>query len=149
MTNHRALFWKTNDLTSLTRAEWELLCDHCGRCCLHKFEDEDTGEILYTCVACKYFDLEKGGCRDYEHRTQLVPECLVLTPENVGELKWAPRSCAYRLLAQGKALAPWHPLNSGLQKTVLEAGFSITSFAISETDIDMADLETYILDSKI
>ena len=125
-------FWKTKRLGEMDAAEWESLCDGCGKCCLSKLEDEDTGEILWTSVVCRLFS--KGDCRcsDYANRNEKVPDCVRLTPENVPKIPWLPKTCAYRLVHEGKPLEWWHPLVSGSPDTVRLAGVSvggvITSF---------------------
>lgn len=118
-------FWKTKSLTQLDAAEWESLCDGCGRCCLIKMEEEDSGEYYFTDVACRLFDAGTCRCKDYENRDSQVPDCVRLTPENAGELGWMPPSCAYRLVAEGKDLPSWHPLVSGSSDSVVEAGASV------------------------
>lgn len=139
-------FWETKSLAELNEEEWELICDHCGRCCLHKIKDDESGEVFFTCIACKLHDLENGGCRDYEHRKQIVPECVVLSAKRVAELDGLPKTCAYRLLHERKLLPRWHPLVSGSKKSVMEAGISIDLFAISETAIDLDHLHEFVLD---
>ncbi|BCX88923.1 conserved hypothetical protein [Methylomarinovum tepidoasis] len=128
-------FWRRKSLAEMTEAEWESLCDRCGRCCLHKIEDIDTGEILFTNVVCALFDLAGGRCTRYRIRRQLVPDCLDLK-EGLPPLHWLPQTCAYRLLAESKPLPWWHPLVSGDPETVHEAGISIRSFAIPETEVE-------------
>ena len=139
-------FWETKSLEEMTKAEWETLCDRCGRCCLHKVEDEETGEVLYTSVACKLYELNSSTCGNYFHRKQFVPECMVLTVQEVRKLTCLPQTCAYRLLAEGKSLPEWHPLISGDPQSVIRFGMSINRFAISETMIDMRALDQYILE---
>lgn len=139
-------FWCAKPLDQLSRDEWESLCDGCGRCCLHKLEDIDTGEIYYTRVICQYFDQEAGRCTVYDRRTELVPTCLRLTPDLVRSLVWIPRSCAYRRLAEGQGLADWHPLVSGEPKSVQKAGISVRRKVISEAKIDMERLEDYVVE---
>lgn len=126
-------FWEM-PLASLSREEWEALCDGCGQCCLHKVEDADTGEVYRTNVACKLLDLKTARCSDYRHRRAFVPDCLRLTLQNVGELDWLPETCAYRLRADGRPLPGWHYLLSGDRDAVHAAGASVIGKVISETD---------------
>jgi hypothetical protein len=139
-----APFWKTKRLGEMTQAEWESLCDGCGKCCLHKLEDVDTGEVSYTNVACRQLDLGTCRCSHYDARKRLVPDCLVLTPEAVETMDWLPESCAYRLIAAGKDLAWWHPLVSGNPETVHQAGISVRGRAISERRA--GDLNQHLVD---
>lgn len=118
-------FWKGKRLHEFSTAEWESLCDGCGRCCLLKLEDEDTGDIHATDIACRLFDEGSCRCRDYANRSATVPDCVRLTPEVVPTLSWLPPTCAYRLVAVGRDLPWWHPLVSGRQETVVEAGVSV------------------------
>lgn len=128
----------------MTSSEWESLCDGCGKCCLHKLEDEDTGEVFVCNVACRLLDLESCQCRDYSNRKQLVPDCTVLTRDKIKEFHWLPITCAYRLLAEGKSLADWHPLISGSTSSVHEAGISVCGRVTGEGDAD--DLQLHITD---
>ena len=132
--NPDAAFWKRKSLEEMSRQEWESLCDGCAKCCLHKIEDEDTGKVFYTNVACRLLDLKSLRCTKYEERQRYVPDCAVLNPENVHMLSWMPETCAYRLLAEGKDLADWHPLISGRPESVAEAGISIKGRAVSERE---------------
>lgn len=118
-------FWRTTPLAAMSAAEWESLCDGCGRCCLVKLEDEDTGAVAYTDVACRLFDAERCRCADYENRSALVSDCVRLTPEAVPTLGWLPPTCAYRLIDEGKDLPFWHPLVSGNPASVEAAGISV------------------------
>lgn len=124
-------FWEL-PLDRLTRDEWEALCDGCGTCCLHKVEDEDSGDIYMTNVACKLLDLRNGRCGDYKNRRHYVPDCVRLTPKLVGRLPWLPESCAYRRRAEGLELPAWHYLISGDREAVHTAGASVIGKAISE-----------------
>ena len=128
----------------MTAEEWESLCDGCGKCCLYKLEDEDTGEVFVCNVACRLLDLDTCQCQDYSHRKQRVPDCTVLTPDKIEEFHWLPTTCAYRLLAEGNPLPGWHPLVSGSQQMVHEQGISICGRVISEYEAD--DLQLHITD---
>lgn len=129
----RKRFWEL-PLGDLTRAEWEALCDGCGQCCLHKLEDDDTGEILHTNVACKLLDTASARCGDYRHRKAFVPDCLRLTARNVTDIAWLPNSCAYRRRAQGRRLPDWHYLLTGDREDVVRAGVSVIGRVVSETE---------------
>lgn len=139
-----APFWETKSLSEMTRAEWESLCDGCGKCCLHKFEYEDTGEIDHTNVACRYLDLNTCRCTAYKKRHQLVEDCISLTAKLVGNLSWLPSTCAYRRLDEGKTLPKWHPLITGDPDSVRRAGVSVAGKIVSEDDVD--DPEDHIVD---
>ncbi len=140
-------FWEEKSLAEMSREEWESLCDGCARCCLIKLEDEDTAELFYTSVVCRYLDRKQCSCNVYSERATLVPDCVELDQKNVFELNWMPNSCAYRLLAEGKSLYEWHPLISGDRKSVHKAGISVRSFAISEDEVaSIEELENYIID---
>ena len=126
-------FWKTKKLAEMTAEEWESLCDNCGKCCLHKLEDEDTGKIVFTSVACKLIDLKTCRCTRYAERTRLVADCLDLKQNDFTRYDWLPATCAYRLLNDGKELPVWHPLRSGAAASVKKAGASISSYASKES----------------
>ena len=133
-------FWRTKRLHEMTDAEWESLCDGCGRCCLVKFEDEDTAEIHYTDVRCKLLDADTCRCSDYPNRARKVPDCVRLTPEQVPSLDWLPPTCAYRLLDEGRDLPWWHPLVSGDPATVVAAGISVAGrTSASEDDLSLEE----------
>ena len=118
-------FWLTKTLEQMTLAEWESLCDRCGRCCLVKLEDEDTGEIFTTDIACRLFDSGTCSCVSYKARQKKVADCLKLTPESVRTIRWLPSTCAYRLVKDGESLPAWHPLRSGSTESVHDAGISV------------------------
>ncbi len=127
-------FWQRKSLGEMTRAEWESLCDGCGRCCLHKLRDEDTDELAWTEVACRLLDTQTGRCSDYANRRARVPDCVKLTPKRVAAIDWLPPSCAYRLLAEGQDLPWWHPLVSGDPETVVQAGISVRGRVVAERE---------------
>ena len=125
-------FWRRKTLSEMTADEWESLCDGCAKCCLHKLEDAETGEVSYTNVACRLLDAGTCLCTDYARRTRFVPDCVRLTPQNLAQLTWMPSSCAYRLVAEGRDLHWWHPLVSGDPETVHRAGISVRSRVVAE-----------------
>lgn len=139
-------FWRTTPLEEMSQTQWESLCDGCGRCCLVKLEDEETGAILATNVGCRLFDAGTCRCRDYANRSVQVPDCVTLTPEAVRSLRWLPPTCAYRLVAENKDLAWWHPLVSGDAATVVEAGISVRGrVAASEEEIPEEELVEHLV----
>lgn len=129
----RERFWE-RPLDDLNRDEWEALCDGCGRCCLHKLEDEDSGAIAETNVACRLLDTATARCRDYRHRRAFVPDCLRLTLRLVRQVPWLPESCAYRRRADDLPLPAWHPLLTGSDAAMIAAGASVAGKVISEND---------------
>jgi len=147
MAEHDTPFWQRKRLPEMTDAEWESLCDGCGRCCLVKLEDEDTEDIYFTDVGCRLLDASSCRCSDYAHRTDKVSDCVRLTPEVVGEIGWLPPTCAYRLLDEGKDLYWWHPLLSGDPDTVHQAGVSVRGRGgAGEDDVPVEALEDRIVD---
>ena len=139
-------FWKRKTLRELDDAEWESLCDGCGRCCLEKLEDEDSGRIYFTHIGCRLLDGDSCACKDYANRASKVPDCVQLTPANVRRIPWLPPSCAYRLVAEGRDLYWWHPLVSGDPRTVHEAGVSVRGRVEgTEEDIPLAEWEDHIV----
>ena len=138
-------FWQTKTLQEMTQNEWERLCDRCGRCCLHKLEDEETDDVYYTSVACKLLNTHSCQCSDYTNRKQQVPECTVLTISDIQHFHWLPKTCAYRLLSEKKPLPTWHPLVSDSFNSVHQAGISVQGWAQSERDITGENLEDYII----
>lgn len=140
-------FWERKSLSKMSRAEWEALCDGCGKCCLNKLEDEDSGEVALTRVACRLLDDATCRCAHYETRHQFVPDCIVLKPENIAQnLYWMPETCAYKLLYHKAPLPDWHPLITGRAETVHDAGVSMRGRTVSEFDVADDDWEDHIIE---
>jgi uncharacterized cysteine cluster protein YcgN (CxxCxxCC family) len=143
-------FWATKPMNKLNKQEWEALCDGCGKCCLNKLEDEDTGEVAMTRVACRLLDDQSCLCGNYAIRHQFVPECIVLTPKTLVEnMYWLPQTCAYRLVHEGRDLFHWHPLVSGDPQSVHRAGVSVQGLTVPEFEIDEDDWEDYIIEEPL
>ncbi|WP_043739749.1 YcgN family cysteine cluster protein [Thioalkalivibrio nitratireducens] len=138
-------FWE-RPLATLDEAQWEALCDGCGRCCLHKLEDEDSGALAHTWLACRLLDCATGRCSDYPTRHRQVPDCLRVTLETVAEYEWLPPTCAYRLRHRGVPLPDWHPLISGDPDSVRAAGVSVAGRVVREDEAPDLPLEDFIVD---
>lgn len=139
------VFWIQKSLQEMTQEEFEAVCDGCGKCCLHKLEDEDSGDVFYTKVACRFLDHNTCRCQSYSDRQQKVPDCVVLTPATLAETYWLPETCAYRLLDEGLPLFDWHPLVSGDPDSVHRANMSVANKVIAEENVDLDDLEDYVI----
>jgi uncharacterized cysteine cluster protein YcgN (CxxCxxCC family) len=138
-------FWKSKSFSEMTSTEWESLCDGCAKCCLVKLQDEETDEVAYTNVACRFLNTKTCQCKEYEKRIELVPLCTKLTPERVDEFFWLPETCAYRLVAEGKDLPKWHHLISGSKSTIHAQGVSMKNKTFSEANVHEDHLEEYII----
>jgi uncharacterized cysteine cluster protein YcgN (CxxCxxCC family) len=125
-------FWEHKSLEQMSQSEWESLCDGCGKCCLVKLEDADSGELIFTNVACDLLNLKTCQCGDYPNRFKKMPDCLPLTLDKIPEFHWLPTTCAYRLLAEGDPLPVWHPLLTGSRSSMHAAGHSIRNKVIHE-----------------
>jgi uncharacterized cysteine cluster protein YcgN (CxxCxxCC family) len=136
-------FWREKSLAEMSPVEWESLCDGCGKCCLHKLRYPD-GSLKMTRVSCRLLDTDTCRCTNYAKRKQLVPDCVVLTQDNVEKLDWLPDTCAYRVLSEGGDLASWHPLLSGDPDSVHTSGISMRGRCVSERRAGA--LENYIID---
>lgn len=123
------------NLNKIGLQEWEAVCQHCGRCCLLKLQDDETDEIYYTNVICRYYDIEKNLCTVYDKRCDLVPECLKLTPQNVDKLPWMPKVCAYRKL-----------FDTNYRQQNLKP---LQGRVISETMVAEDELEDHITDGEL
>jgi uncharacterized cysteine cluster protein YcgN (CxxCxxCC family) len=139
-------FWE-QPLETLDRAQWEALCDGCGKCCLHKVEDSETGRVYATNVACRLLDRNTAQCSNYRHRRAFVPDCLRLTPGRLKTIEWLPQTCAYKLRAEGRPLPEWHYLVCGDREAVHHAGMSVRGWTISETLA--GDLENHIVERAL
>jgi uncharacterized cysteine cluster protein YcgN (CxxCxxCC family) len=137
-------FWEDTPLAKLDRAQWEALCDGCGKCCIHKLEDAETGELFPTNIACRLLDGATARCKDYRNRRAYVTECVRLTPRNVESIAWLPTTCAYRLRAAGEQLPGWHYLVCGDTEAVHRAGESVRGWTVSEDDA--GDFEHHLVD---
>jgi uncharacterized cysteine cluster protein YcgN (CxxCxxCC family) len=138
-------FWEVKPLGDMSREEWESLCDGCGQCCLLKVEDEDTGAIYLTSLACKLLDTNSCRCSDYANRKKRVTDCIQMRPKEIDDLSWLPRTCAYRSLQEGRGLEWWHPLVSGDPDTVHAAGVSVRGWARSEKGVKESAIARYIV----
>ncbi|WP_111496006.1 YcgN family cysteine cluster protein [Marinobacter bohaiensis] len=138
-------FWQRKRFDEMSRNEWESLCDGCGKCCLTKLEDADTGDVYYTDLACQYMDGDTCQCTVYSERQAKEPDCIVLTPESVSSFHWLPQTCAYRLLAEDKPLPDWHPLVSGDPDSVHRAQVSVRQRTVSNAAVDEDDWEEHII----
>lgn len=143
-------FWERKKMAQMSQKEWEALCDGCGKCCLNKLEDEDSGEVALTNIACRLLDDSTCRCAQYDIRHQFVPECIVMSPGNIEEhLYWMPQTCAYRLVHEGRPLETWHPLISGTPETVHSAGVSVKNKTVPEFEVDDEDWEEHIIEEPI
>ncbi|OWU84137.1 hypothetical protein ATO6_13830 [Oceanicola sp. 22II-s10i] len=149
-TRLRPRYWESVPLNRMTQREWEALCDGCGKCCMNKLEDEDTGEVALTCVACRLFDDSDCRCSQYPIRHQFVPECISLKPGDLDKhMYWLPQTCAYRLVHLGLPLFDWHPLISGTPDSVHEAGVSMQGITVPEFEIGEDDWEDHIIEEPV
>lgn len=138
-------FWETKTLKEMSKTEWESLCDGCAKCCLHKLEDEDTEEVYYTEIVCRYLDRENCSCTEYQRRQELVPNCVWLRPEDVEAFHWLPETCAYRRISEGKKLPKWHHLISGDKQTIHKRNQSMRRKGIPDDKIPEDQWEDHII----
>ena len=139
-------FWEVVALTDMTQEQWESLCDGCGKCCVLKLEDADTGAIYYTDVSCKLLCTNSAQCTDYHNRKSLVPDCVILTPDKLDEVHWMPESCAYRRLHEGRKLPQWHPLRVGHKQAMIDANHCVAGHVTSESDVTDEDMVDHLFD---
>ena len=143
----RPKFWETTNLADMSRDEWEALCDGCGKCCMLKLEDDETGDVHYTNIACRLFDDKTCSCGNYPLRKRMVAGCVVLTPENIERnAHWMPSTCAYRLLEEGGILPDWHPLITGNPQSVQDADISMHEKTVAEYEVNEDDFEDYVIE---
>ena len=145
MTKENA-WWDEKHLSEMSRSEWEQICDHCGKCCLHKLEDETDNTVYYTDIACYLVNKDSCYCGDYENRRTLVPECVQLSVDNLDQINWMPPSCSYRLLKQGQALPSWHHLITGDKESIHRCGKSIKARYVSETEVEEDEFEEHVVE---
>lgn len=153
-------FWQNTTLDDMDGEQWEAICDGCARCCLHKFIDDekleeqfaptdhinDGEEILYTNIACYLLNDKTCACTQYAKRTELVPDCVTLTKDNLKDIFFMPPSCSYRRLHEGKGLSHWHPLlNKGKKTKMHQLGITVRNRVVSEVDVDFENFEDYIV----
>jgi hypothetical protein len=155
-------FWERKTLAEMTRDEWESLCDGCAKCCLNKFiDDENTDDstelqptdhiaaheqLVYSNIACHLLNDKTCQCSQYQRRTQLVPDCVQLTQENLDDVFFMPPSCSYRRLQEGRGLPSWHPLlHKGKKSAMHKAGMSVRGKIVKDNEVDLADFEDYIV----
>jgi len=141
-------FWETKTPSDMSAEEWELLCDHCGQCCLYKIEDETTKEVQYTSIACQYLDIDTCQCKIYDQRLEKVPECIKITAHDFDKIHLLPKSCSYRCLHEKRKLPAWHPLICGNSDWVHSEGISVKGRVISAADIHPDDLEAYLMEDE-
>ena len=139
-------FWTEKPLSEMTAQEWESLCDGCGKCCVLKLEDIDSGEVFSTDVGCRLLDCKTARCMDYDNRRIEVPDCVILTADNLSYLSWMPKSCAYRLIHEGQPLPQWHPLISGSMSSVHDAGISVAGRILPEGAVEDDDMIDHIVE---
>ena len=139
-------FWETKNLIDMNKNEWESLCDKCGKCCVIKLEDYDNKKIYYTNVSCKLLCNNTASCSDYNNRKSLVKDCIILSPENLKDLKWMPDTCAYKLLDEGKKLPSWHPLICGNDEEIVKSGNSVKNRVTNDNNVNIKNLPNYIFD---
>ena len=145
--NSDQTFWRTTPLEKFTQEQWESICDGCAQCCAHKLINDETEELFLTNVVCQYLDQNRCRCNVYDNRNEYVPDCIQVTPENAHQLTWMPETCGYKLLAQRKPLPDWHPLVTGDPSSTSKAQMSVKDKVISEADINVEDLEDYVVES--
>lgn len=138
-------FWQHRQLESFSASEWEQLCDGCGKCCLNKLEDEDSGEVVFTRAACQLLDIGSCRCNDYSNRLSRVPDCTQVTPAMARSDNRLPSSCSYRLLAQGFDLPEWHPLISGDSQSTVDSGNAVADRVISEEYVHPDGLDEHVI----
>jgi len=139
-------FWQVKKLSELSQREWESLCDGCGKCCLHKLQDEETEALVFTSISCQYLDTDNCQCRVYSRRKEYVPDCLHLNASSLeGVHQWLPTTCAYRLLNEGKSLPSWHPLVCGDAQTIHLQHISVRDKVISEEKVSEDDWQDYVI----
>jgi len=103
--------------------------------------------VALTRVSCRLLDNESCRCAQYEIRHQFVPECIRMTSKTISKhAYWLPNTCAYKLLYEGKKLPEWHPLRTGTEQTVHDAGISVQGWTIPEFEVPEDEWEDHIIE---
>ena len=111
-----------------------------------RLDDEGWTKLTFRWGLFFFFlaaDDKNCRCTQYDLRHVLVPDCISLSAGSVPKLRWLPKTCAYRRLAEGKRLPQWHPLISGNPESVIDAGISIRHRAVSETLVHPDDVDNF------
>ena len=138
-------FWENKKLSEMSTTEWEQLCDGCGKCCVHKLQDDETEEVFFTSVACELFNPMTCKCSDYSNRINKVSMCIQVSLDTPNIFDWLPKSCSYKLLSDGEKLPQWHHLLTGKRESIHEENESVLGKVILESELDEDEsLEDYV-----
>ncbi|CAH2560165.1 YcgN family cysteine cluster protein [Cardinium endosymbiont of Oedothorax gibbosus] len=147
-TDKKESFWMHTPLDKMTPSQWESLCDGCGKCCLLKVQEAETQQVRTTKICCWLLNTTTCQCSNYKERFRYVDNCIQLKPTNVESITWLPKSCAYRLVKEKKALPNWHPLITKDPQSTVKSGNSVKSFVVHPALVNKAII-TYLLEETI